>query len=81
MTFLMKIKFNKVENYVKKIKGVCKIYEEHLKRLNPSSPQITYDISQVRNDFYSKLLSESLGYSLTLMLSVRLREFPLVLNY
>ena len=30
------------------IQGVCKIYEEHLKRLNPSSPQITYDISQVK---------------------------------
>ena len=29
------------------LQGVCKIYEEHLKRLNPSSPQITYDISQV----------------------------------
>merc|ERR1711990_1424443 len=28
------------------MEGVCKIYEEHLKRLNPSSPQITYDISQ-----------------------------------
>ena len=33
------------------IKGVCKIYEEHLKRLNPSSPQITYDISQVHMFF------------------------------
>merc|ERR1712063_86671 len=29
------------------MEGVCKIYEEHLKRLNPSSPQITYDISQL----------------------------------
>jgi hypothetical protein len=37
-----------------RIKGVCKIYEEHLKRLNPSSPQITYDISQV-----SSLLSST----------------------
>ena len=33
---------------------MCKIYEEHLKRLNPSSPQITYDISQVF--FIKKLL-------------------------
>merc|ERR1712142_138042 len=31
--------------------GVCKIYEEHLKRLNPSSPQITYDISQLITRF------------------------------
>ena len=27
--------------------GVCKMYEEHLKRMNPSSPSITYDISQL----------------------------------
>lgn len=29
------------------IKGVCKMYEEHLKRMNPNSPSITYDISQL----------------------------------
>ena len=28
-------------------KGVCKIYEEHLKRTNPNIPSITYDISQL----------------------------------
>ena len=27
--------------------GVCKIYEEHLKRNNPNIPSITYDISQL----------------------------------
>ena len=27
--------------------GVCKMYEEHLKRMNPNSPSITYDISQL----------------------------------
>ena len=27
--------------------GVCKIFEEHLKRTNPNSPSITYDISQL----------------------------------
>uniref|UniRef100_A0A3P8YIY5 Enhancer of rudimentary homolog n=1 Tax=Esox lucius TaxID=8010 RepID=A0A3P8YIY5_ESOLU len=26
---------------------VCKMYEEHLKRMNPNSPSITYDISQL----------------------------------
>ena len=29
------------------MEGVCRIYEEHLKKSNPSSSQITYDISQV----------------------------------
>jgi len=29
------------------MEGVCKIYEEHLKRMNPNSPSITYDISQL----------------------------------
>ncbi|XP_064621784.1 enhancer of rudimentary homolog isoform X2 [Lineus longissimus] len=29
------------------LEGVCKIYEEHLKRMNPNSPSITYDISQL----------------------------------
>lgn len=27
--------------------GLCKVFEEHLKRLNPTSSQITYDISQL----------------------------------
>lgn len=29
------------------MEGVCKIYEEHLKRKNPNTPTITYDISQL----------------------------------
>lgn len=34
--------------------GVCKIYEEHLKRRNPNTPTITYDISQLF-DFVDQL--------------------------
>ncbi len=34
--------------------GVCKIYEEYLKRMNPNSPSITYDISQLF-DFIDQL--------------------------
>nr|XP_035140268.1 enhancer of rudimentary homolog [Callithrix jacchus] len=29
------------------MEGVCEMYEEHLKRMNPNSPSITYDISQL----------------------------------
>jgi hypothetical protein len=29
------------------LEGVCKIYEEHLKRNNPNIPSITYDIAQL----------------------------------
>lgn len=29
------------------LEGVCKIYEEYLKKMNPNSPSITYDISQL----------------------------------
>ena len=29
------------------MEGVCKIYEEHLKKTNPNLPSITYDISQL----------------------------------
>ena len=29
------------------MEGVCKMYEEHMKRMNPNSPSITYDISQL----------------------------------
>merc|ERR1712221_7472 len=29
------------------MEGVCRIYEEHLKKMNPSSSQITYDIAQL----------------------------------
>lgn len=41
------------------MEGVCRIYEEHLKKSNPSSSQITYDISQVGltklNNYFKKL--------------------------
>ena len=29
------------------LEGICKIYEEHLKRQNPNEPTITYDIPQL----------------------------------
>eukprot|EP00116_Pleurobrachia_bachei_P017415 sb/3477677/ len=35
------------ETLTEALEGVCKIYEEHLKELNPSSLSITYDISQL----------------------------------
>ena len=34
--------------------GTCKIYEEYLKKMNPNSPSITYDISQLF-DFIDQL--------------------------
>lgn len=36
------------------MEGVCKIYEEHLKKMNPNTPSITYDISQLF-DFVDQL--------------------------
>ena len=36
------------------IEGVCKIYEEHLKRQNPDIGSITYDIAQLF-DFIDQL--------------------------
>jgi len=36
------------------LEGVCKIFEEYLKRMNPNSPSITYDISQLF-DFIDQL--------------------------
>jgi hypothetical protein len=36
------------------MEGVCKIYEEHLKRQNPLTASITYDISQLF-DFIDQL--------------------------
>lgn len=35
------------KNFPSHFLGVCKMYEEHLKRMNPNSPSITYDISQL----------------------------------
>lgn len=34
--------------------GICKIFEEHLKKQNPNSPSITYDVSQLF-DFIDRL--------------------------
>ncbi|CAA9999149.1 unnamed protein product [Nesidiocoris tenuis] len=36
------------------MEGVCRIYEEHLKRQNPNTPAITYDVSQLF-DFIDQL--------------------------
>lgn len=40
------------------MEGVCKIFEEHLKRKNPNTPTITYDISQLF-DFIDQLVDIS----------------------
>ena len=29
------------------VDGLCKIFEEHLKRMHPNTPSITYDISEL----------------------------------
>ena len=42
------------------MEGVCKIYEEHLKRTNPNIPSITYDISQLF-DFIDQVHRRSIG--------------------
>jgi hypothetical protein len=36
------------------MEGICKIFEEHLKKQNPNSPSITYDVSQLF-DFIDRL--------------------------
>ncbi len=36
------------------MEGICKIFEEHLKKQNPHSPSITYDVSQLF-DFIDRL--------------------------
>lgn len=38
------------------MEGVCKIYEEHLKKRNPNTPTITYDVSQLF-DFVDEVTS------------------------
>lgn len=40
------------------MEGVCKIYEEHLKRRSPNTPTITYDISQLF-DFVDQVSNET----------------------
>lgn len=46
------------------MEGVCKIYEEHLKRRNPNTPTITYDISQLF-DFVDQVRSLVWGFRTT----------------
>jgi len=36
------------------MEGICKIFEEHLKKRNPQSPSITYDVSELF-DFIDRL--------------------------
>jgi len=36
------------------MEGICKIFEEHLKKQNPQSPSITYDVSELF-DFIDRL--------------------------
>ena len=52
------------------MEGVCKMYEEHLKRMNPNSPSITYDISQLFDfidDLASALFTELIPRHTSLM--------------
>lgn len=46
------------------MEGVCKIYEEHLKRKNPSQATITYDISQLF-DFVDQVSMPLISHALT----------------
>ena len=53
------------------MEGVCKIYEEHLKRQNPSIPSITYDISQLF-DFIDQLSGGKSNFVKNLILEISL---------
>ena len=46
--------FADYENLNDALEGICKIFEENLKKKNTSSPQITYDVSQLF-DFVDEL--------------------------
>ena len=48
------------------ISGVCKIFEEYLKRMNPNAPSITYDISDLF-EFIEKLADLSCLVSVSLL--------------
>ena len=59
-TFLL-VRFSTYSDYESVnecMEGVCKIYEEHLKRLNPNVPSITYDIAQLFDFIDQVLLTE-----------------------
>ncbi|MPC22856.1 Enhancer of rudimentary [Portunus trituberculatus] len=57
--------FSDYESVNECMEGVCKIYEEHLKRMNPNTPSITYDISQLF-DFIDQLADLSCLVVITL---------------
>jgi hypothetical protein len=42
-----KISNKQNSNYFIFFVGICKVFEEHLKKRNPTSPSITYDISEL----------------------------------
>ena len=46
--------FSDYESLDEALEGICKTFEEHLKRTNPTKPTITYDISQLF-DFIDQL--------------------------
>lgn len=46
--------YSDYESVNEAMEGVCHIYEEHLKKQNPLTPSITYDISQLF-DFVDQL--------------------------
>ena len=54
------------------MEGVCKIYEEHLKRTNPNLPSITYDISQLFEfvDQVKQIISHSFEITIFFNISV-----------
>merc|ERR1712226_640898 len=46
--------FSDYESLDEALEGICKTFEEHLKRTNPTKPTITYDVSQLF-DFIDQL--------------------------
>ncbi|KAK2506030.1 hypothetical protein MC885_006175 [Smutsia gigantea] len=56
------------------MEAVCKMYEEHLKRMNPNSPSITYDISQLF-DFIDDLQTSAALYNFGLQQNLAAVEF------
>uniref|UniRef100_A0A8C6W3M0 Enhancer of rudimentary homolog n=1 Tax=Nannospalax galili TaxID=1026970 RepID=A0A8C6W3M0_NANGA len=42
------------------MEGVCKMYEEHLKRMNPNSPSITYDMSVTYQPYNKDWIKEKI---------------------
>lgn len=46
--------YSDYESINEAMEGICILYEEHLKKQNPNTPSITYDISQLF-DFIDQL--------------------------